>query len=405
MTVAARRWPDDLAGVMREEWLAELAAAGGWRRKLGFAASLAVSPAVDEPSWRERGQGFARAAAVAAGVTLCAALVANVARAAAVFAPLVLFVAAVALVLLGRRVRVSGLLVGAAVFGFLFAGNPVPIMPFMGAVDIAPAVVVWVAGITAVSRWARHLPARYAVGGGLLTLELATVAGSAHAASVLGVPAWSAPAWLPLALLPGDTVAFGPHFPDGSAAFGSLQSSGQAFHASDILLANAAVMTGPLLLCTAFVLASVLRGASGRASTGAASRAAAAQVPTVVIAQAGPVEAPGSAPMPTSGNALTPPGPAVTCQPAARAWRRFTVRAAHVGDDARRIVVGVAAAGAGMAVAPLLSGAPADAEAALPRMLDNTTAFGFGFAEHPAGAGLVALVVAVLAVRAADAHR
>ncbi|GID31405.1 hypothetical protein [Paractinoplanes brasiliensis] len=354
VVVAARRWPEDLADVMRDEWLAELAFAGGWRRKLAFAASLAVSPAVGEPGWRDRASELGRASAVAAGVTLCAALAANVARSTGFFAPVLLVVAAAGLAVAGSRVRASTALMGVAVFAFLFVGNAAPVMPFMGAIDIAPAVVVWAAGLATVTWWSRRLVGNgnrrralaVAAGGSLLTLELATVAGAAHAASVLGAPAWSAPAWFPLSLLPGDVVAFGPRFADGAAAFGSAQSSGTAFHASDILLANTAVMAGPLLLCTAFTVASVFRRA------------------------------------------------AVLRTAAVRSPRRI--------GNTGRIAVGVTAAVAGSVVAPMLSAAPTSPEAALPRMLDNTTAFGFGFVEHPWGLGLTALILAVLAVHATE---
>ncbi|WP_250002563.1 hypothetical protein [Actinoplanes sp. M2I2] len=345
---AARRWPDDLAPTLRDEWLAELAAVAGPRRayrKLAFAASLAVSPAVDEPSWRERAGAVGRAAAVAAGVTLLAAVATNVARGSG--APALLLPAVAGLIVAGRRVRGSVALVGVALFAFLFAGNPVPMMPFLGAADIAPLIAVWVAGIALALRLRR----RWAVAAaGLVTLDLATIAGSAHAAAVLGVPAWTAPAWFPLALLPGDVVSFGPLFGDGTAAFGGLRASGPAFHASEILAANAAVSAGPLLLCTAFLLAPALRR--------------------------GPVPRP--RPAATSG----------------------VVR--RLGTDAGRTLAGLSAALVALAVAPALPTAGADADAALRRMLDNSTAFGFGFVEHPAGLGAVALLAAVLAMRAVD---
>ncbi|WP_127507327.1 hypothetical protein [Actinoplanes solisilvae] len=337
VSVAARRWPADLGPLLRDEWLAELAAITGPRsayRKLTFAGSLMVSPAVDEPSWPERAQTLGRAAAAAAGVTLLAAVSTNIARGST---PALLLAGVAGLAALGRRVRGSVVLLGVALFAFLLAGNPVPVMPFMGAADLAPAVLTWVAGLALVLRLARR---RWAVvAGGLATLELATIAGSAHAAAALGVPAWTAPAWFPLSLLPGGTVSFGPHFPDGAAVFGGLSASGPAFHASEILLANAAVMTGPLLLCTAFVLARAL---------GSPSRA-----------------------------------------------RPMT--------EWSRTVVGLAAALAALAVTPLLPVASTDADAVLHRLIDNTTAFGFGFAEHPVGLGAVALLAAVLAMRAVAA--
>ncbi|MEV4351606.1 hypothetical protein AB0J83_44685, partial [Actinoplanes sp. NPDC049596] len=270
--LAARRWPEDLAEMMRGEWRAELAAVEGrgrGRRQLVFAASLVVSPAVDESSWRERAGSVGRAAMAAAGVTLVAAASANAMRAAG---PVALLVAVLAFAAIGVRLRGSVLLAGVALFGFLVAGNQVPVMPFMGVRDIAPAVAVWVLGTAATAGLTRRLDGHrrramlVAVGGGLITLDLAVAAGSLHAAAALDISAWSAPAWFPLALLPGGAVSFGPHFADGTAAFGSLQASGPAFHASDILLANAAVMAGPLLLCSAFVLSNAARPHSSGAS-------------------------------------------------------------------------------------------------------------------------------------------
>ncbi|MBU2669418.1 hypothetical protein KOI35_38490 [Actinoplanes bogorensis] len=341
VTAAARRWPADLADIMRAEWLAELAAIPGRGGKLAFAASLAVSPAVDEPSWSSRVAILGRDAVVAGGVTLVAATATNIARGSAALAPVLLIVAALALGVAGRRIRASVLLLAGAVFAFLLAGNPVPVMPFMGAADIAPAVLTWAAGMLLVRKCARSL--RGAIGGGLVTLGLATIAGSVHAAAVLGVPAWSAPAWFPLALLPGGTVSFGPRF---------SSVGGPAFHASDILLANAAVMAGPLLLCTAFLLAGAIR-----------------------------VERPAEAVQPR--------------HTAGRGW---------LGSDAGQIAVGVAAAIAALAVAPRLP-TGGDPDTTLQRLLDNSTAFGFGFVEHPVGLGLVALLAALLAMRAADARR
>ncbi len=358
---AARRWPVELAELMRDEWLAELAAVDGSCRKLTFAGSLVVSPAVDEPSWPERASAVGRATAVAAGVTLLAAFATNLARGSDLFAPAVIVFAAVALCVVGVRVRSSIALMGAALFAFLLAGNPVPIMPFMGAADIAPAVVVWAAGLAVVARVTRRLAAdghrrRAAlagVGGGLVALDLAVAAGSAHAAAVLSVPAWTAPAWFPLALLPGGTVPFGPEFADGSAVFGRLQAAGPAFHASDILLANAAVMAGPLLLCAAFVLAGTLR----RSELSATHR----------------------------------PGRAE----------------ARSGQATSRIQLGaglMAALGA-LTAGPLLPASGGDANVVLRQMLDNSTAFGFGFVEHPAGLGAVALLAALLAMRLIPAAR
>ena len=345
---AARRWPAEMADDLRAGWLAELATLTGARSKVAFAGSLAVSPAVDEPSWTERAAGAGQRLAVAAGVTLAAATAANAARAAGGFGPVVLAVAAVVLAAAGTRVRVPVVLVGAALFAFLWMGNATPVMPFMGAADIAPAILVWTVG-TAVAR------RRGGAAAGMVTLGLATAAGSWHAAAVLQVPAWTAPAWLPLSLLPGGLVSFGPGFADGAAAFGPLRASGPAFHASDILLANAAVTAGPMLLCTAFLLASTFRGRSA------------------------------------AGHRRLFPA-------AGRWWARSTR-----GGDRKRLMTGLAAALAALAAAPLLPVAgPADAT--LARMLDNATVFGFGFAAHPVGQGAMALLAAVLTMRVVRMH-
>ena len=346
VTAAARRWPPDLADDLRAAWLAELATLTGARRKLAFAGSLAVSPAVDEPSWASRAAGLGRHAAVAAGVTLLAAALANTARAAGPAAPALLLAAVAAMVAAGARVRVPVALVGGALSAFLWVGNPVPVMPFLGAADIVPAVATWTLGTAITVRAARRRPGHArprAFAGGLTTLVLATAAGSWHAAAVLGVPAWTAPAWFPLALLPGGVLRFGPGVPPG-AAFGPLRTYEFA-HASDILLANAAVTAGPMLLCTALLLA----GATVRR-------------------------------VPHGGRRY-----------AGAADRRCATGDARI----REALAGVVAALAALAVAPLLPGGTTPS-----RMLDNATVFGFGFAVHPLGQGALALLVAVLTMRA-----
>ncbi|MFF5076905.1 hypothetical protein ACFY36_07625 [Actinoplanes sp. NPDC000266] len=394
VAIAARRWPKDLADEMRDTWLAELAALEGpgrARKRLVFVASLLVSPAVDEASWRERGEAFGRAAMVAGGVTLLAAASANAIRSGgeALLLLGVLTFAAIGARLQARASRsepstpddrfgstapdggpqsaasgggsaasgrgpglaaVVGLL-GVAMFGFLVAGNQVAVMPFMGVRDVAPSVAVWTVGTAVVVRLVQRLAAAgqrgravwLAAGGGLITLDMAVAAGSLHAAASVGVSAWSTPAWFPLALLPGGTVSFGPHFADGAAAFGSLQAYGPAFHASEILLANAAVMAGPLLLISAFTAAAALR---------------------------------------------TAPTPQSTDSRASSGWRQF--------------LTGSAAAIAAIALCPLLADHGGDAEATLRRMLDNSTEFGFGFAAHPAGQGAIALLAALLVMGAAS---
>lgn len=218
---AARRWPDDLSGILRDEWAAELAALRGHPVKmLTFAGSLLISPAVDEPSWGERAIGVGRAASTAAGVTLLAAALFNGVH---VSGNPVLLVAAIAVMAaVGARVRRPGIaVIGLALFAFLWAGNEVAVMPFMGVLDIAPAVVTWTLGSALVLRVGRG---PVAAAGTLVTLELATIAGSLHGAHVLG----SAPVWLP-------------------------------FGRADLLPANATAMAGPMLLCSVFVLTSALR--------------------------------------------------------------------------------------------------------------------------------------------------
>ncbi|WP_250037489.1 hypothetical protein [Paractinoplanes maris] len=406
----ARRWPDDLAAAVRDEWLAELAAITGPRRayrKLAFAGSLAISPAVDEPSWPERAGTAGRAAAVAAGITLVAAVATNAARGSDAFAPALLLLAVAGVIAIGRRIRGSVTLVGLALFAFLFAGNPTPVMPFMGAADIAPAVAVWAVGMTVAlrrtTRWAT-------VSGGLVTLHLATMAGSAHAAAALGVPAWTAPAWFPLALLPGGTVAFGPLFNDGTATFGALQASAPAFHASDILLANAAVSAGPLLLCTAFLLAPALRRPRTAGARIETPPAPARTMETVLAAAPHSETQPAAA---RTAETLAAAGPHNETLAAALAHNETLPAAAsstehppaaapgrRLSPAARETVAGLTGALAALAVAPLLPAAGADADVVLQRMIDNTTAFGFGFVEHPLGLGAVALLTAVLAMRA-----
>ncbi|XVU22247.1 hypothetical protein ACQPZJ_33935 [Actinoplanes sp. CA-054009] len=367
--VAARRWPEDLADEMRDAWLAELAAVDGpgrTRKRLTFAASLMVSPAVDEVGWRERGEALGRAAMVAGGVTLLAAASANAIRSGGAG---LLLVGVVVFALIGLRCRAPIGLSGAALFGFLVAGNQVPVMPFMGVRDVAPVIVVWMAGMAVVVRLARRLAAAgrrrravwMAAGGGLITLDMAVAAGSLHAAATLGVSAWSAPLWFPLALLPGGTVSFGPHFADGAAAFGSLQAYGPAFHASDILLANAAVVAGPLVLISAFTAAAI-RAALTRQNA----------------------DRPGE----LARQSAAPP-----VDPSSQTGTRLSA-------GRRQFLVGAGAAVAAIVACPLLVTAGDDADGTLRRMLDNETGFGFGFAAHPVGQGVVALLAAVLVMGA-----
>jgi hypothetical protein len=349
IAAAARRWPADLADALRAEWEAELAAIRvqerGLRRvhlTLAFAGSLAVSPAEDGPP-RLTG------CVVAAGVTLLAGALFNAVH--AIGEPALLLPAGLAMAVLGRWARLSPtstvLLLGAALFAFLFIGNDVAVMPFMGIADVAPAVATW----TVLMVVAVRLPGILKAAGGLIALDLAVGAGSWHAADVLGVgPAW-APAWFPLALLPGGTVRFGPFHADGTASFGGLQASGPAFHASDILLANAAAMAGPMLLCSIFVLA--LRPAG--------------------VAPARPLRSPFAM---------------------ARLFHSLSALALS-----HRVLVGVFGALAGLALAEVLRRSAPAADTILHRLLDNSAVFGFGFVAHPIGRAAVALLIALLTLR------
>ncbi|HEY3009772.1 MAG TPA: hypothetical protein VGJ63_17135 [Micromonosporaceae bacterium] len=306
---AARRWPADISGAMAREWRAELnalradVAVGEWTRSaraIAFAASLACSPAVEAegdpaPTWRDRATGLGRAAtalAGAAGVTLLAAALFNavhdvyrlldprVSTSASVAADAAMVVAAaVAMSWLGAVAARRGPLapghrsgttvvlftvpLGLAIFVFLLVGNEIDVMPFMGWIDIAPGVATWTAlTAVAVGLAMRHVAAgrprlglATATAGGVAALECAAVGGSLHAAANLDLGFASAPVWFPLALLPGGTAGFGRVLADAGAP------SGAAIHASDILLGNVSAMVGPLLLCSAFLIAYAVRAA------------------------------------------------------------------------------------------------------------------------------------------------
>jgi hypothetical protein len=147
---------------------------------------------------------------------------------------------------LARRISGHIVVMGATTFAFLLAGNRIQYMPYMGWADILPAIAVWTVGTLIVARLRRP----YAIAGTLITLELATIAGSLHAAISLGVDLRSVAAWFPLSLAPGGIVAFGPQLP--------------GYHASEILLGNASAMAGPMLLCSIFVLARAAKPDTGR---------------------------------------------------------------------------------------------------------------------------------------------
>jgi hypothetical protein len=363
---AARRWPSDLSEIMAQEWQAELDALRAdralgrlarARRTLAFAGSLALSPAVEEAgaepiTWTSRAAAIARPAATAIGVTLLAAALFNAVHliyhhTRPTGAGAIGLLALAALVMIGlarlaerdhakstawRAIRTTGLL-GAAMFGFLLAGNRVAVMPFMGWIDILPAVATWtvLAALTAcatariITAGRRRLAALVAVTAGLITLDLTAVAGSLHAAGVLGIGLGSAPTWFPLALLPG-------------GAAGTLQG----FHASTILIGNASAMIGPLLLCTAYLLARTM-GARSAHPLGIGERL--------------------------------------------------------------RIAFGAGGALLTLAAADLMHRSPATIDGTLHRMLDNSTVFGFGFLSGMPGRIAVALLAGLLIAHAADPVR
>jgi len=356
ITAAARRWPADLREELAREWHAELDSLGrGWRG-LTFAASLAVSPAVEEAdeepvTWSQRCAGWARALSAPAALTLLAAALFNATHLAqgrfgAVAGGVVLTAAATVMAAVGGRATVRRVvLLGAAGYAFLLAGNQVAVMPFMGWVDVGPAVLAWTILTAATVGLSTRLRATgrgllagvAAVGGAVLALDAAAAAGSLHAAAVLGVSAASAPSWFPLALLPGGVADFGAYFADGTAAFGSLQQAGPAFHASDVLLGNASAMIGPLALCSVAVVAGLLRRGSPR-------------IPAAV----------------------------------------------RSGDAAGKVALGVVAGLGGLAIGEVLRRSGGAAELTLHRLVDNSAVFGFGFLAHPAGRMAVALLIGLL---------
>jgi hypothetical protein len=303
---AARRWPADLRDELARDWHAELDALESSWRALTFAGSLAVSPAVEEAdeeqvTWAQRAAGWARKLSVPAALTLLAAALFNAAhlaqgRLGALAGAVALAAAAAVMVAVGDRTTVGRVvLLGAAGYAFLLAGNQVAVMPFMGWIDIGPAVLAWTILTAATVRVSTRLRATgrttlagvAAVAGAVLALDVAAAAGSLHAAAVLGVNAASAPSWFPLAMLPGGIADFGAYFADGTAAFGSLQQAGPAFHASDVLLGNASAMIGPLTLCSVAVVAGLLRRGSPRVPEAAGPPDAAGKVALGVVAGLG----------------------------------------------------------------------------------------------------------------------
>jgi hypothetical protein len=399
LTVAARRWPADPAGELRAEWAAELATLRHRpRRMLAFAGSLAIS---DPPGVSTAAR--AASATSAALLVLLAAALFNGVRASlhsaettlpwsgeATLVCVLLATALAAMAAAGARwaprrpVRAVSLC-GLFAYAFLLAGNETAIMPFMGWRDVTPAVAAWTAVLT-LSTWSaarlraagRRVPAAAAaIGGGLLAVEAAAIAGSLHAAAALGLSPASAPLWFPLSMLPGGTGGFGPFLTNGHTALGHLPGAGPAFHASDILLTGAATLTGPLLLCTAFLTAALLRTTRPatpplrptRLTTAPLHTAGTARLTTALLRAAGTARR-------TTGHLRAP------------LWLRTDPR----------IGAGAGTAALVLLLAERLPRSSTVAELALPRVIDNSTVFGFGFLAHPSGRAALALAVALLVV-------
>ncbi|MDT5030105.1 MAG: hypothetical protein QOC94_276 [Actinoplanes sp.] len=403
---AARRWPEDLAEPMTADWLAELdvlRTRSGVGQMLKFAGSLALSAAVEdegeEPASRFSQAGSALASA--AGVTLLAAALFNGVHLVdgafgGVTGPALLAAASAVMVVAGARVRAHALrwvvLLGGGLFAFLLAGNQVAVMPFMGWRDIAPAVATW-ALLSMATTWAASRlvsTGRTCVGaltcaaGGLIAMDLGTIAGSLHAADEVGAGLGWAPAWFALALLPGGTVTFGTYFPNGSTALGNLPAAGQPFHASDILLGNASAMTGPMLLCTVFLTAVVL--SPGR-------HPGLRDVVALVL------------PVPARQLGAEP-----QTDPARRSLRTPFVQISAAFFRMRRVdlrtPLGVGAAlGALAGCAVLRQLTVVSADGTLHRLLDNSNVFGFGFVADTPGQIVVALLAGLLATSLGQPHR
>ena len=300
--LAARRWPPDLVDAMAEEWRAELAAVRAdtslpkpvrlWRA-LAFAIGLVRFGSVGSEestwdSWRSRAARFGPAVAGLAGavgvVALSGALfgalhdayhrlerVATGATGAALEAALVLLavamMAATGLTTARRWSRQpagayagirAATVLGFVMFLFLWIGNRVAVMPFMGWRDVGPAVAAWTVSmamtLTAVRRLGRsgRRGAASVVGafGVIGSADVAAAVGSLHAAATLGVATVSAPAWFPLALLPAGIADLGRSVKPVAAS-----ASHAGAQASAVLLGNASAMVGPLLLCAVFAVA------------------------------------------------------------------------------------------------------------------------------------------------------
>ncbi|MEV6632328.1 hypothetical protein AB0M54_16425 [Actinoplanes sp. NPDC051470] len=395
LAVAARRWPPDIAADLLREWQAELSVLRSSRfQMLMYAGSLAVAPTADGPSWSHR----TTTVATAAGATLLAATLSNAVH---TTAPWLILPAAALMAVAATRTRLSPLaataLITPPLFAFLFLGNAVSVMPFMGFQDVAPAIATWSTTLlttlflstrraaalpspagSPTSRRASRRPATAFRGpgvatllaGSVISLIAATVAGSLNAAHTLGISPWSAPLWFPLSLLPADTTAFGPVLSPAAL----LPADAAPTHASAVLLGNATVLTAPLLLCTVFVLALAFsRRIQAATSTEPQSRASTGRAST------------GRA---TADRAST-----------ARARRAVTIALGPAGSPRRQATLGGTAALTAVAACQATLLAAADPTALAHRVLDHSAVFGFGFATHPAGLAATALLAAALTLR------
>ena len=393
LKAAARRWPPDISADLLREWQAELSALGSSRRQiLGYAGSLAIAPTADGPSWATR---FATVA-TAAGATLLAAALSNAVHATTAFllapsalplapsalplvpsalllAPsalplvpsaLLLVPSALLMALAARRARMSPaaatLLLTPPLFAFLFIGNADAVMPFMGFRDVAPAIATWAVAMLATIRL-RRPPALLL--GGTISLIAATAAGSLNAAHSLGVSLWSAPLWFPLSLLPADLFQT---------------------RASALLLGNAAVVTTPLLLCTVFVLALAIPRRSAVTSRVSRGRPA---VTSRVFPGRPAAALPGFRGRPAAA------------LPGFRGRSAAVLALGEPGSPRRQTTLGAIAALTAVAVCEATLLAAADPTALATRVLDHSAVFGFGFATHPAGQAVTALLAAALTLR------
>jgi len=317
VTTAARRWPEDLATTMAYEWRAELAALRADRalhpmvrawRSLRFAMSLAVSPSVESEkpmtiTWRDRLPGLGGAAMAAAGV-LGTALLAVVAYRMATFGlesnldqhasetvvesvgTVLLVVASLAFGWIGtaaarrspitsaRRSASAIAILASVPLGlamWLMLGAPADEYQPTNWSDMGLACAAWIAvtALTAVPALrlaaAGRRAAAWSVGiiGGLMAVDAASVTGGVRTAAQLHAGYGFAAGWFPLSLLPSHIASFGHYYATGTATYDGTSVSGDPFYASSMLLGTIGAFAGPLLLCSAFVLAFTMRAVRG----------------------------------------------------------------------------------------------------------------------------------------------